>query len=427
MVSPLAALSADARNHVLNFLPLRDCLRYSQVSKQSLADVLPNLRQRRAKQIEERLAYQRDNAGRFIPANEILKQEISLVQSDSIDQSKVAWHFLPSAAERLKGLYRALPQSHTGKDLARQLMFDTKKNEGENDNGDEENISADDVPSCLQLLQGLSKAHRIHDQLLSQSTIHSRPPTEVGAGNVDSLSVTLDQYMGDVLIATYLMSHSIAGLVEGNPNHNYTSWTAGLEAEARDTPESINSGYRQWIYMHSTILRTLPQQTSWLNRMKLYPICGERGETVFPVAGEESVKIEFMYPPLPFLNDTHTNATVNLLKVLAGPRRRTHWSHSTRLADFGPLGPAFRGRDDVRFLSMTPGNILKHLGMFNALCRATGSDRPPKVLTDVWLTRSEEESEWMLCLSKECYRNRPMTVQPPLVTISAFQEYAPRH
>ena len=375
----------------------------------------------------ERHAYQKENSGRLISANEIPKQEIRLVQNDSTDQSEVAWHFLPSVAERLECLYRALPQSHIGKDLARELMFDTKKNVEENDDDDEENWSADDVPSCLQHLRELSKAHRIHDRLLFQSTIQCQPPTEVGAGNIGSLSVTLDQYMGDILIATYLMSHSIAGLVEGNPNHTYTSWTTGLEAEARDTPESTNGGYRQWIYMHSTMLRTLPQQTSWLNRMKLYPICGERGETEFRISGEEIFKIEFMYPPLPFLNDTRTNSTVNLLKVLAGPRRRTHWSHSTRLADFGPLGPAFRGRDDVRFLSMTPGNILKHLGMFNTLCRATGSDRPPKVLTDVWLKRSEEESEWMLSLSKECYRNRPMTVQAPLITISAFQEYIPRH
>ena len=197
----------------------------------------------------------------------------------------------------------------------------------------------------------------------------------------------------------------------------------------KETPDSLQYGYRQWVYMHSALLRALPQQTNWLHRMKLFPICGERDETEIPIEGEErGTVVEFMYPPLPFVGDAQSESTKNLLRTLAAGRSRTLFSHTTRLADFGPLGPAFRGRDDVRFLSMTSGNILRHVGMFNSLCCGeTGSDRPPKVFTDAWLTRSREESEWMLRLSKECYRNRPMTVQPPLVILAAYQEYVPRH
>jgi len=405
----LAALGPDTRNHVLSFLPLSDCLRYSQASKQSLLDAIPNLKQRRTEQFLERRVY---NPERLISIKNIpsLETNADLNFLQPLEHDGQSWHLLPSVAERVEGMYRALPQTHFGKDLARELMLDLQEDR------DEEDDIAADFPTGIDLLRSYTKAHRLHDHLLSQSTLHCNPPNQENVHDDMAMTVTLDQYMGDVLIAYYLMAHSIADLIEGNSNHDYSQWAQRLESDIQTEHQSATpkQGYRQWIYIHSTLLRTLPMQTDWLARMKLFPICGITCTTPTTTSDDPTSEVECMIPPFPFMEQITT--TRNLLRTLAGPAPRILWRNSTRVDDFGPLGPAFRGRDRVRILDMNPGRLLRHVGTYNSLyCLC---DSVPIVVINAWLQQSEEEASWMLNLSTECYRSRPMSVLPPMVMIA---------
>lgn len=401
MGSPLSPLSEDTKLHVLDFLPLPDILHYSETAKQSLVEVLPNLKERRSKQFGDRHAYQLCDPSRLISVHEIS----SLKDKKLVGCESEHWQVLPSVAERLEGLYRAIPQSHAGKDLARELWLDAKQLNDEEITGDAS------FSASIQQLHSLLKAHRLHNLLLSKSTINCRPPPadpSIAIYNDLTMTVTLDQYMGDVLLANYLMAHAIAGLVEGPTT--YEKWIQHLTRQ-QDEEATPLDGYQYWIFLHSTILRTLPMKPEWLQQMRLQPICGVQGK-----AGAD-----YISPPYPFLAPETTN---NALKVLAGPLQRRQgnhhlWAHSTRLDDFGPLGPAFRGRDRVRTVVMNPGSLLRHLGMFHAFY-GMGVALPPATTTlySVWFQESQTETSWMVNLSKDCYRNRPMTVQPPQITIS---------
>lgn len=411
MTSPLTTLSPDTRDHVLSFLPLTDCLRYSQVCREALPETLPSLQHRRDQQFGSRHAYQPINPKKLMPAQEIASLENNnqgFLAQPNVDKEE--WVLLPSVAERLEGLYRALPQSHEGKDMARELLMDVQGEQEEDSEDMPPALWGDHFHGALARLRSITKAHRLHNSLLKAATLTCLPSDATISRA--TFAVSLDQYMGDVLIATYLMGHSIAGLVEGPTT--YSKWTKAVAYNNNATQTSVD-GYRQWIYMHSTLLRMLPLKPEWMQGMKLAPICGTKGQysSLNSQDDQQSPTTEYIAPPSPFWE------TIQTTETLKGLTFQQCWSHSTRMDDFGPLGPAFRGRDRVRTLEILPGGILKHLGMFASFCRMLPpGEGPNETMVKVWLDQSPAETSFLYTTSKECYRNRPMTVQPPVVTIS---------
>ena len=81
--------------------------------------------------------------------------------------------------------------------------------------------------------------------------------------------------------------------------------------------------------------------------------------------------------------------------------------HCAVLRRFAPLGPTFRGRDDVRILTMEP-KLLCHRLLEVAYFTpnvAVVSDEDDALLA------------WMVRLRRECSASRPMTVRPPVMRL----------
>jgi len=100
----------------------------------------------------------------------------------------------------------------------------------------------------------------------------------------------------------------------------------------------------------------------------------------------------------------------------------------TTLNHFGPLGPSFRGRDRVTTQVMLPHKLYVSL-LRNSLLSWTLNNRRLQTymglnreyITDLrlWLGDSDNRGvmHWMKLLQDQSRKTRPMTVQPPLVTI----------
>jgi hypothetical protein len=454
MASPLSTISPDTRNHVLDYLPLRDCFRYSQVSHQCLREVLPNLKRRRSHQFCQRHAYQLLNPCRLVPVREIPILSTSRIDKETdvdvllqpINGDKNQWHILPSITERIQALYRALPVSHSSSDNLRQLLLDLQQEDLQLLS--EQGFSTNNLTAYVQELRSVSKAHRLHELMLSQSTISSYPPSVDRGFAVNALrsvtTTTLHQYIGDVLIAYFLMGHSVAGMVEGLTTHG--KWTQDLlDPRDKDTmAEGPIHWYRRWIFLQSTLLRTFPMTRQQLAVYKLVaPLHGILGRT-------EPRNVEYIHPHYCFLasGTSVVGETTRVVRRLVRPQgdanngRRSHFDHETRYHQFGPLGPAFRGRDLLEVFKMEPSMMVDRLespqfsisptwqlleegrhfisnnasfdNWFAVSSWVTAwNEQERRFPDDAW----DDVSFWMMVLGNECYKNRPMTVEPPLVTI----------
>lgn len=445
--SPLFSLPPDSRHHVLDYLSLRDCLLYSQVSRQCLLDVVPGLKRRRSRQFCQRHAYQLLDPCRLVPVRDIAaftSPTRDLLESDhgcllqEINGDEKQWYIVPSIAERIQALYRALPPSHPSNEDVRQLLLDLQH---EPSLLSDDGITTSHFGTCLEELRSISKAHRLHDFILSEATISSSPPpadtgfaanatSEMRAGS--SLTTTLEQYIGDVLIAYYCMGHSIAGIVEGPTTHR--RWTLDLlHPRRQEIVEGPLHWYRRWVYLHSTILRTFPMTRQQLESYKLAsPPSGIQGRT-------EPRKTEYIHPHYCFLGTGtpvvgETTAVVSDLIVPIANNsssQRSKYIHKTRWNQFGPLGPAFRGRDRVQTHSISPGLLVNRLHnpcfghsptwLLLAEGRHFISDSPAMTCWFAPFTEAadgmDKLTRWIAILPRECSKNRPMTVQPPIVTI----------
>lgn len=355
-----------------------------------------------------------------------------------ITGDKDQWHVLLTVTERLQALYRALPISFRNCEPLHQLVLDLQE---EQHLLSEQGFLASNFTASLQELQSVCKAHRLHEQLLSDSTVSCCPPPSDrglvahGRDAGTRFTTTLDQYIGDVLVVYFLMGHSVAGMVEGATNHQ--RWMEDLlQPRDHDIADGPIHWYRRWVFMHSTLLRTFPMTRKQLADYKL-PNCGILGQT-------EPENVEYIHPHYcylgtgtPVVNST-TMVVDDLLRLQQEAFREDSMAspifvHNTRVDLFGTLGP-FRGRDHVRSTVMEPQLLLEHLqhpsfsfsptwvfleegrhfishnDRFGSWFSSTTND-------DETAAPSENLSAWMSYLPMICSLRRPMTVQPPLVTM----------
>jgi hypothetical protein len=228
------------------------------------------------------------------------------------------------------------------------------------------------------------------------------------------LSVSLERYLGDVLIACYLMAHSIAGLVrEGAPTE--ANWVQQLQDTVFSPPPSLDTDddffdddsdddyeeqqqqqcpprldaagwYHVWVYYHSTLLRISLLTRDQQERLGIDDSSG------IPLPGG------LVQPHAPFYG-----SRMQLMLISVQPRAAMR----TTLNQFGPLGPAFRGRDEMTSRVMEADDIVYGINSAISTGMASASLLPP----------NPQVLQWMRGLYQECRRTRPMTVAPPLVTI----------
>lgn len=426
--SPLAGLPSDAKNHVLSFLPLPECLKYCRVSKQSLVEILPNLSRRRTSQLCERMAYQLSDPfcliSTFSPAflqsaeAELQHSSANLLQTVT---RKDQYFVLPSIAERIQGLYRAIPLRHPSNTLIRELYLDLEQVQllgvGE------EEMNTQNVSRNVNRLSSITNAHRLHNTILKCSTTHCDPITNADPPQHE-LTVRLDTYLGDVLISYYLMGHSEAGMVEGVTTQK--AWLKQLSREKMaENPYDTLRWYQYYVFLHSTLLRTMPMTTDQLEQYKLTPICGIKGITV-------PYHTNYVQPHYPFLGKAHLALEIRDTSVIPVVFDNHDFFHTTTFREFGPLGPAFqfRGRDSIRTVKMGRQNLVaplvspQYMTLPAWKVEEEGRHAIESLSIQNWFTPEPPPGHlwaWLSELPRECYKNRPMTVESPTVTIN-FQE-----
>ena len=444
MTSPLTSLSLDLKDLIFNFLPLQSCLRYSQTSHQSLHDVVPHLKRRQSVQFCVRHVYHMGNPYKLRPIdhmdsgrsnNNADTQTTNLLQPLRTCESI---HVVPSVRERIESLYRALPYSHSCKDRVRKLCLELQEEGPPHLLSQEGIVLNSHFPTSVQELHSVTSAHRAHDELVRACTVECIPPSanaEFGDNPTVALSTTLEQYIGDVLLAYFTMGHVASGIVEGCTSHSH--WTDHLLSP----DPSPQLWYKRWVFLHSCILRTFPLTSNQLQHYKL-PLVGILGRS-------NPQNIEYIHPHYCFLGGggrcTVVQETTKVVSYLAracifgeddiGEGMGSDVSvyrMDTRWHSFGPLGPAFRGRDHVQSTRMSPGPLVALLSNPRFAMAPTWLMLEERrhvihenVLYHAWFTseieggiESEPLGSWFLRMPEICYKNRPMTVESPVISLN---------
>lgn len=466
-VSPLDQLLPDCKDHLFRFLTIQECLDYSSTSKTSLHDMLPNLRQRRQDQFLTNYCYQIEYPSILKPITSIQNERQSsagasttatpkpLLEEDAFCSrliDKDHWHTIRSVYERIVCLYRAIPSSHPSNSDLRDLLLDLEQSDvylKQSSPTNENRASTDvDFASSFKQFQMHTKAHRIHASILAQCTVRSKPiscdrysSTKTAASSRSTssdptqLSVSLETYVGDVLCACYMMGHKISGVVEGGVSH--LQWSRHILSlmQQKEQQDHAHSWYQYWIYLHSTLLRTFPLTPNQMETL-LGSTCGIRGKSV--PFDEDYIHPHYCYVGMEAQLVQETTEVVRTLLLHLGNTSdnrtlvsNTRMAHQTTMNRFGPLGPAFRGRDDIQTRIMNPFSLLHRLHHPSFAISTTWFlvEQKEHLILDSrtfhsWFSGTDTVMRWMLELKEECGKSRPMTVMPPIVTIEPVPLHA---
>mmetsp|Transcript_57289 Transcript_57289/g.170818 ORF Transcript_57289/g.170818 Transcript_57289/m.170818 type:complete len:436 (-) Transcript_57289:56-1363(-) len=416
-------LPPDCASKFLSYLTLVDVLSFGAASLSTLRDATREVA-RRKKILSEPLVCSPTNPRKWRPASEVPRVPSTLPGSDD-DET-----ILPSVYERIVNLHRSLPATHRLTAQARLLMeeLEPADEDGSNARLPTSNVPGEEVVGPMiesdepfgERLMDLRiecRAHKIHAAMAksimnghhhesrydSWRCAAARNSAGRTADSDPEIVVTLDDYMGDVFCAYYLMGHSAAGIVEGGPSEE--RWMDIISYEVAADSVCTKSWYLAWVFMHSALLRTAPFTERQRSLLGLDP----KQERNTDARGEaDGTKESPMIPPaLPFMGvnkqsmwycmqQFHVNLeTEALLKV--------------KLNDFGPLGPTFRGRDRIRNLLIRPMTII------GALVRLDGPWTTKRCRE--WREGTDPCVRWMLEMHAEASKTRPMTVAAPTVSI----------
>lgn len=283
-------LPPECKGHILSFLGLEDVLRFASTGKIALKDTLPDLHRRR-ESMKKNLAYcptWKTQSNKTEP--------FGLWDVMTEKHPEIEWIMIPSVYDRVCELYKHIPSGHPMVNTICHLKEDLSQN-----------VSLDGIaqalisfPDLVHLYQRLLSAQKMHSAVLHY-VMHSNPMEK-------NTAVNLDQYIGDVLCVAYLINQSSLGLVEGGPSNRTL---------LRDTrqPSTQKSCYLSWVYLHSSILRVKSFTTAQRHRLGIPEFSG----------------LSEMVPNDHYINDAFLSSEMTLI-----------------FREFGPLGPAFRGRDIVR-------------------------------------------------------------------------------
>jgi hypothetical protein len=377
-------LPCECAYHVFSFLHIKDVLRFARTSVTSLSLVLPDLKRRR-RCMKQRFAYRKDWRNKNVSG-----PLVSLPSTARIEQSK---HFqnhgeksplsitldgsaitlLPTVQERVEQLCRHIPNAHPSYPTVRRLRQDLQEGDDELD----ESLRQNSTTKCtgttpfhelFPLYRRVIVALQLHAELLS-AAMGSSPLKR-------QRQTSLDQYIGDVLILAYLSSMSDLGLVEGGPTNATFVENLRLDQQSSASSSSPDSQlsccYRQWVHLHSSILRVKPFTSEQRDRL------GIPGDLFC-----NDVLLSEIIPKHCYINEHFMSSEMTLL-----------------FFQFGSLGPTFRGRDVVQHREISARCLFAFF----------------VTTVDVGET-AQTALEWLLLMHAEMRRVRPVSVRPSLIRL----------
>jgi hypothetical protein len=266
-------------------------------------------------------------------------------------QPSVGWIFIPSVQERISQLYKYIPSGHPMKGT----IFKMKEDLAIEVSLEGVNVAYLSFITAFDFYRRLLRVQIMHATVLNH-VIHSNPMEQKSV-------IDLDHYMGDVLCVAYLINQTTLNQVDGGPSNG---------AFFCDThPSNVQkSCYLSWVHLHSRILRVKSFTSVQRHRLGLPEFSG----------------LSEIVPDNHYVNEDFLSSQLTLV-----------------FREFGPLGPAFRGRDIVRFREIPARCLFAYM---------VGNDtRAPGPI-------AVNALEWLFEVHEQSRKVRPMTVRPPQVRLA---------
>eukprot|EP00523_Entomoneis_sp_CCMP467_P006727 CAMPEP_0168740028 /NCGR_PEP_ID=MMETSP0724-20121128/11765_1 /TAXON_ID=265536 /ORGANISM="Amphiprora sp., Strain CCMP467" /LENGTH=446 /DNA_ID=CAMNT_0008787445 /DNA_START=25 /DNA_END=1365 /DNA_ORIENTATION=- len=337
-----------------------------------------------------------------------------------------------SQYQRLERLHRILPSRHPLETELRDLVQDLKnpppspspQQQQQQQPTDDDN--SQNFAQRFQHWQRGTRALRLYSSLIRRCTtelLQRQQPTERGC-----YRMSLEHYMGYV-VACYMLLLSDDD--DDNPREKWNEdrWISHLvpllQGQLSDDHEHNVAGVwcQACIWLHSLFLHvtglgpqllqlTAPlQQAQQQQTQQQHEQAEPRPPNALVPASWASVS------SLPRVGRHHE--ILSPLEMYVNHNSRC-WFHRTTANQFGPLGPAFRGRDRVETVaSRRISLIIYNLCNTEKMLEFKGEEWNNLHLgqwEDLMSVR-EELKEWTRNLWQLCNTTRPMTVQPPMVSI----------
>jgi len=289
--------------------------------------------------------------------------------------------------KRVASLLRVLPNSHPCflviSDLQDSLM------------GAQERELIGDYSSLYKAHHEVVKCHKLYSQ--SMNCLMNSNPEPFNAGmvmisNELMLSVTLKRYIGDVRSCYHLLASPEVTV----------QWVKSILEQLqieKKGPRLIPaiSWYRLWVFLHCVLLWRVTPHLSF-EQLK------ELGITASVEATQEDQTHNFGFGVL--------KAECTLRKIFYILFQIQHQISSMRIRwnTFGPLGQAFRGRDDVQGQTIEPMEWIGKVQTYLTSSNITQDDNSSVFTTFQRLYAQSELAQ-------------PVSVQPPLVTVHGGNVY----
>jgi len=368
----------DCITVIFQFLSLQDILHYGATSIKNLRDVDPHLKEMRKQVVTDTMLYRSVSA---------LSQAL-----DSFSTS-------PSLRDQVHDLLSTLTKYRSpGKnDNVLGTAYPLDVNCPHNSPRVASKCRGRGVVSVLLSRQHEHlKFHKIYRIIISNVIDRWLNIPEVCAGAPHpNPTILLNKYIAGIICATCLLGNRI----HGSPSE--LDWMQKLENNLYLNPGENDSStwYSLWIMLHSTMLRTIPlledqllllgiSTHESLTDTALSEWKDHRGITILP----------FRPPP-----SNVVRAMDAFIKNITQSRMIDF-----KIPDFGPLGN-FRGRDRIHHVVLNIGEI------GDLLLATTDTDY---LRDNAYLETMRPMLSSLFHVQSQVFKSQPMTVAPPIVTLS---------
>jgi hypothetical protein len=184
---------------------------------------------------------------------------------------------------------------------------------------------------------------------------------------------------------------------DNDRNCSFCEGTPSMLTVGESLSRAPSLRYRSWVLLHANILRNMPWTDRERARLGLAGIWAQWDD-------DESTSTKHGNTSLAAMADLYHRMASTWTMPLDCCRTDKFMNSSMVLIydDFGPLGPSFRGRDLVRVRDVTAPAMLS--GYYSCL-RRNGNSR-------------HDALEWLCVAHEQAIKSRPMSVRSPIVRIT---------
>lgn len=360
-------LSEDSTLTIFSFLDLHCVLKYASTSKSSMKETIPTLMNRR-KRLTRRLLWKKEKSSNtlcedFYPT---CTHNNNTTRGDPQVGYDCDVNFIPSVLERLQCLHRSLENTqHPYRNSIHDIIQDIESFQYYEDWKASSLLDSFDFEQVCDLFRKVTSAHKKHTDIL-RSVLYKDSISFMALYSYDghTLRVPLPVYTGNLLIIFFCMGHCVSGIVEGFSEnkwltkllHDFSKRT--IEQEGSTLPSNISpiDLYHSFLFYHGTILRTYP-----LRPMQMIEL-GLANQTMvdFMTSGTHggNRNHDVLLEPLHIMRGMDKALILDKIMKRGGVTESCSVFSTT--FEFGSLGPAFRGRDNISHIYFTP---TVHLGV----------------------------------------------------------------